>query len=172
MPLLKRLKLWPGNAAGLRFAALALMIAAMLVFPPEVSAGKIYQWKDAGGVVHFTDNPGEVPAKKRDTSQREVTPLSGTRASSSGQGVQSGREIWEAKCQACHVYNSDYKDNELTGIFSHIVNPDTKFPFAYDAVFDTLKNAVSGFGEGMPAVDISEEELKTLTQFLIESLKP
>ena len=154
--------------AGLCFALLALMMA----IPPYASAGKVYQWKDASGVVHFSDNPDDVPAKHRASSQREVAPLAGTVASSGGLGAPSGREVWVSKCQACHVYTSDIREEGNMGIFSFIINPQTRFPFADDVIFTSMKNAASGFGEGMPAVQVSDEELKSLTRFLVQAVKP
>jgi hypothetical protein len=45
-------------------------LAILLAFAPGAVAAGIYQWTDADGAIHFTDDPGKIPAKFRDTAQQ------------------------------------------------------------------------------------------------------
>ena len=161
MPEMRRVFAGPAAVA----AGLAVLLA---MIPAAARAGQIYQWKDAGGVVHFTDNPDEVPVQDRDKSRRDVEPLAGI-AAQAGTSIASadpGRKIWETKCQACHVYDNDSTEKGHTGLLKYILNPDTKFPYPDKAIFNSLQKGVRGNGEGMPAIDISDDDLRTLVQFL------
>jgi hypothetical protein len=40
-------------------------IAWMFLAPPRTSLADIYRWEDEGGVVHFTDDLGNIPQKYR-----------------------------------------------------------------------------------------------------------
>jgi len=53
----------PGFALGL-----------LLAFAPCAVAGAVYQWTDADGAIHFTDDPGRIPAKFRDTAEQLSPP--------------------------------------------------------------------------------------------------
>jgi mono/diheme cytochrome c family protein len=158
----KRRLAWPAAAA----AGLALMLLAS---PGAAVAGQVYQWTDANGVMHFSDNPDDVPVQDRDNSRREVQPLAGIapQEDTAAPGDDDdGRKIWESKCQACHVYDSNSTEKGHTGLLKYILNPETKFPYPDNVILNSLEKGVRGNGEGMPAIDISEDELKTLIVFL------
>ena len=158
----KRRLAWSAAAA----AGLALMLLAS---PGAAVAGQVYQWTDANGVMHFSDNPDDVPVQDRDNSRREVQPLAGIAPqedTASPGDDDDGRKIWESKCQACHVYDSNSTEKGHTGLLKYILNPETKFPYPDNVILNSLEKGVRGNGEGMPAIDISEDELKTLIVFL------
>jgi mono/diheme cytochrome c family protein len=148
----------------------AVVMALMLLAPagPRAWAQRIYQWKDAAGVMHFTDDQGAVPVQYRGQGKRDLEPLAGIGpAAGSDSATDSlGRRIWESKCQACHVYDSDSRQKGHTGLRSYILNPQTKFPYPEARIADALSKGVRGTGEGMPAIAISDKEMKALVQFL------
>jgi mono/diheme cytochrome c family protein len=146
-------------------AGLAVLVMAS---PPAARAGEIYQWKDASGVVHFSDNPDDVPVQDRGKSLRDVQPLAGiaTQTDTTATGDDDGRKIWESKCQACHVYDSNSTEKGHTGLLKYILNPDTKFPYPNSVIMNSLENGIRGNSEGMPAVSITDDEMKTLVDFL------
>jgi len=41
------------------------LIALLFLAPPRASLADIYRWEDDGGVIHFTDDIGNVPQKYR-----------------------------------------------------------------------------------------------------------
>lgn len=159
-----------GNACLWLLLLLAPFIT--MVHPTIAQATQLYQWKDASGVTHFTDNPAQVPAQYRHNSQRDVEPLAGINPQTgpAAIGGDPGRKVWEGKCQACHMYDSDGKEAGRVGLFSYLVDPETKFPFSVDVVMGSIKKAVKGTGEGMPAVNVSNDELKALAEFLVHQV--
>jgi len=49
---------------------LSVMIPLFLAVAPCALAGAVYQWTDADGAVHFTDDPGKIPKKFHDSVQQ------------------------------------------------------------------------------------------------------
>lgn len=65
-----RYHLSPRTVSKLPGFTLAVLLA--LVLP--AFAGAVYQWTDADGAVHFTDDPGKIPKKFRDSVQQLSPP--------------------------------------------------------------------------------------------------
>ena len=55
-------------------AKLLLAAALVLAVSPAVCHAEYYRYKDAKGVVHFTENPDEIPASQRPSSTRYTEP--------------------------------------------------------------------------------------------------
>lgn len=148
------------------------VLVALALSTAGAWAQRIYQWQDAAGVTHFTDDPGAVPLEYRGQGQRELEPLAGIGPSADTQGAGGGlgRKIWESKCQACHVYDSDSTQEGHMGLRSYILNPKTKFPYPEARITAVLRKGVRGTGEGMPAIEISDQEMKALVQFLVRQV--
>lgn len=49
------------------------VLAIVFALAPCALAGAVYQWTDADGAIHFTDDPGKIPKKFRDTV-KEIRP--------------------------------------------------------------------------------------------------
>jgi hypothetical protein len=47
-----------------------LSLGLVLAVAPGALAGAVYQWTDADGGIHFTDDPSTIPKKFRDTVQQ------------------------------------------------------------------------------------------------------
>lgn len=156
--------------AAVRPAVLALVMLALI--PASACAERIYQWQDAAGVMHFTDDPGSVPVQYRGQGQRDLEPLTGigSQAGTDGASGGLGRRIWETKCQACHVYDSAGSGKGHVSLRSYILNPQTKFPYPEARITQALRKGVRGTGEGMPAIEISDKEMKALVQFLAKQV--
>ena len=45
----------------IKLSSLASLISLLLIVSPVVDAAKVYKWVDKDGVIHVTDNPGEIP---------------------------------------------------------------------------------------------------------------
>ena len=157
------------SVSGACLVAGILMLTAAAIWPASALAERIYQWKDADGVTHFTDDVGAVPLQYRGQSQRDLEPLTGigSEADTGGADEGLGRRIWETKCQACHVYDSSGTQQGRKGLRSYILNPETKFPYPEATITASLRKGVKGTGEGMPAIEISEKEMKALVRFLV-----
>jgi hypothetical protein len=51
-----------------------LALVFMLVLPSAALAGAVYQWTDADGGIHFTDDPSKIPSKFRNTVEQLSPP--------------------------------------------------------------------------------------------------
>lgn len=49
------------------------LVALLISGAPTISSGQVYRWVDQGGVVHFTDNPQNIPDQYRNNAM-EFTP--------------------------------------------------------------------------------------------------
>ncbi|MEW6681874.1 MAG: DUF4124 domain-containing protein [Nitrospirota bacterium] len=56
-----------------KILGLALAVVITFSLAPAALAGAVYQWTDADGAIHFTDDPGKIPKKFRDTV-KEIRP--------------------------------------------------------------------------------------------------
>lgn len=147
-----------------------LMLSLLLAMAPATaSAAQIYQWKDANGVVHFSDNPDAVPVQDRGKSERQVEPLAGM-APPSGMSGDPGQIVWETKCASCHAYDNNSTERGHLGLLNYILNPDTKFPYPDDVIKSSLEKGIRGNGEGMPAIDVSDEQVNALVKFLAKAV--
>ncbi len=57
----------------MKYASLLLLVGWLLV-SSVVSAQEIYRWTDEKGVVHFTDDPTQIPEKYREKMKTEKIP--------------------------------------------------------------------------------------------------
>lgn len=145
---------------------------AWCIMPISYSkAVEIYQWTDDAGVAHFTDNPAAVPEKYRSNSARDIKPVESVKGAK-GDGVQvtassQGKQLWEQRCAACHDYDHwGWKDDKL-GLFREIIDRQSKYPKAEEEIFRRFRKAANGRLSDMPAVEVSDEELKSIIHYLV-----
>jgi len=140
-------------------------------------AAQIYQWKDASGVIHFSDNPNAVPPQYRKDSGRNIQELPATRVSESAASKANaparyrGREIWRSKCAECHYVSGNALKDGKRGLHRFIIDEQTNFPRDPEQVLPQFKYATSGRTSEMPPVDISDDELRAMIKYLAKSLK-
>ena len=149
---------------------LRLMIGILLMTccaAGVVHAVNIYQWKDSGGITHFTDNAMNVPEKYRKVAKREVNKLriSGSSEDAQGNPKALGEAVWLGKCASCHTTGENEKDKLGLGILT--VNQQTKFPATVEKIVPKLRWAASGRWSDMPSVDVTDEELKKIAKFIL-----
>jgi len=153
---------------------LLLASVFMLFFWATISeSGRIYQWKDAEGVTHFADNPMAVPAEYRSKSLRDVK---GVQTSGKGDQVAlstalsaTGAKLWREKCMECHTAKRQDADGKKS-LFSYIIDPVTRFPRERADIVGELEYATSGRTTEMDPVDISEDGLKAIAEYLRDSI--
>jgi len=145
-----------------------LVLSSMLCVLVSASlAATLYQWKDAAGHMHFTDNLSKVPAEHRSNSARDMRPLV---AASKVERVLDGRALYEAKCATCHVIG--YKnDGAREGLAWAIISDKTKYPQPPDKLFLIIREAVDGEVD-MPVMKISDKEVMAIANYLIKELNP
>jgi len=146
-----------------------LVFSLMLfVLGAEASAGTLYQWKDTSGHMHFTDNLSKVPVEYRANSPREMAPLKSSEKLVSK--PLDGRALYKAKCEACHVIG--YEDNGAReGLAWAIIDQTTLYPHTRDNLFASLRSVVDGSID-MPIVDINDDDLMAITDYLIKESRP
>lgn len=134
------------------------------VFAASASAAEIYQWRDKAGIVHFTDDPMQVPAGQRAEAAREVTPLPLQR----GAGI-SGKAAWKEKCALCHSPADSIGDK--LGLGRVAWPTDALNPVGADSLTEQLRYAASGRYSDMDRVDTDDEELEAIARYLISAQK-
>jgi len=148
-----------------------LLILPLIAFAPSTYAGAIYKWKDAAGMVHFTDNLNNVPAKYRKDKPlimgNGLPDVKSPEKSKVQLPTSEGGKLWNNKCSACHYLGNGQADG-LKGLGYLAVNPATKFPAHVEEILPDLRYAVSGRTSDMEEVGISDDELRTVAQYIID----
>jgi len=152
---------------------LFLIFGLMCMAPYAATAGKLYQWKDASGHVHFTDDQSQVPQQHLKGSARDVKPLatmSNPEETAAGKKYIDGKALYESQCAECHVPGFD-DEGRREGLGWTVINIDTKYPNTEDDLFNRLRYVVDG-GIDMPIVKISDDELRAIARYLIKTSSP
>jgi len=128
-------------------------------------AVEIYQWKDVGGVTHFTDNEMTVPEKYRKIAKRKVNKLRTSGGREGLKGKSLGEQAWLDKCASCHTTGENKKDK--LGLGALAVNQKTRFPATVEEIIPKLRSAANGSMSGMASLDVSNDELKQIAKFIL-----
>ncbi|MDX8410292.1 MAG: DUF4124 domain-containing protein [Mariprofundaceae bacterium] len=135
-------------------------------FAADSFAAEIYQWRDKAGIVHFTDDPMQVPADQRSGATRKLEPLP-LQHSSLG---SSGKDVWDEKCALCHSSDALGREGKL-GLGKIVWPPDALGPIGLKALIKTLRFAADGRYSDMGKVDTDDEELESIARHLLSVQK-
>jgi len=145
-----------------------ILLMVLFLVTPEIQASTIYQWEDGSGVVHFTDSEFKVPVEYRGKSARQLEALSNIdKASKVGvRTILDGKVLYERKCAVCHVlgFKNEGKREALAWA---IIDDNTKRPRSSRDLFMKMRRVVDGSID-MPVLDISDEDLMAITNYLIK----
>ena len=147
---------------------LRLMMGTLLMACCAVGAAHavdIYQWKDSGGITHFTDNAMNVPEIYRKAAKRKVNKLRVSGGSEGWGNRPKGAAAWLDKCASCHTTGENKKDK--LGLGTLAVNQKTRFPATIEEIIPKLRLAANGSLSGMASLDVSNEELKKIAKFIL-----
>ncbi|MBN4061333.1 MAG: hypothetical protein COB41_01195 [Proteobacteria bacterium] len=149
---------------------LRLMMGALLMACCAIGAAHavdIYQWKDSGGVTHFTDNAMNVPEQYRKIAKRKVNKLrtSGGKDTLKEKFKTLAEQAWFDKCAACHTTSENKKDK--LGLGALAVNQKTNFPATIEEIIPKLRSAANGGLSGMARLEVSNAELKKIAKFIL-----
>ncbi|MES0372559.1 MAG: DUF4124 domain-containing protein [Mariprofundaceae bacterium] len=151
-----------------------LLTLSLALYAVSSYAGEIYKWKDDAGIVHFTDNMNTVPAKYRNEKpliMKDASPVVKSAVKRPlSRSKSKGDVLWINKCAACHHLGKG-QVNGLKGLGYLAVNSVTKFPSLIDEILPDLKYATVGRTSDMEAVELSEDELRAVAQYIINSKK-
>lgn len=148
-------------------------LSSLLLIATSAAAAQIYQWKDSQGVVHFTDNPANVPAKYRSKSARDLKPLESVKSTDSVDKAKapvrlSGKKLWQQRCVSCHHLGQGFVGDK-PGLGELGINRTSKFRTQAKDVLRRLKSATSGRRSDMDKIDISDEELLVIAEYVIDT---
>ncbi len=141
----------------------------LCVFASPLLATTLYQWKDASGHMHFTDSLAKVPVEYRPNSARQMKPLKSASKDAKSK-VLDGRALYDNKCDSCHVIGYA-DDGAREGLAWAIIDQSTKYPHTRENLFRNLRGIVDGRID-MPIVDIGDDELMAITDYLIKESAP
>lgn len=148
-----------------------ILLGLLLAGAGLAQAAEIYQWKDAAGKVHYTDNPMNVPAQYRD-QKRDVRPLQGIETKGGGEipgrPVSEMKALWLERCASCH-HMGEGKKGGLVGLKFLIINRNTNFPNSTDAMVRRMRAAASGRIGDMDPIEISDADLLMIAQYLLDA---
>ncbi|RME83461.1 MAG: DUF4124 domain-containing protein [Zetaproteobacteria bacterium] len=132
-------------------------------------AGEIYQWRDAQGVVHFTDDPSRIPPE---AEPRRAHPERVIVMERKGGEAAPGMALFAQKCGACHVLFAD-EDPNKEPLADALRDPNANVSYSEKEIFAKIRAAARGEIEGsdMEPVEISDEELRAIARALAERLR-
>jgi len=149
---------------------LFLAVLAGLIIPDTGWCAKFYQWKDAAGITHFTDNPANIP-KKALATPRNLGAADVVRTEGSNQTLQeNGKKLWNARCASCH-FEGQGRKGKLRGLGQLTVNQATHFPATSNEMLAKLRPAVEGRTTDMTRMKISDEALLAIARYLLAAQK-
>lgn len=157
----------------MRAGQCGVLLALLVAGAGLVQAAEIYQWKDAAGKVHFTDNPMNVPAQYRN-QKRDVDPLKGIEVKGGGEiagrPVSESKALWLDKCASCH-HVGEGKSGKLVSLKFLTINRNTNFPSTPEEMFRRMREAADGRIGDMKAVEVADDELLLIAEYLLDTQK-
>lgn len=150
------------------------MFIILLLVGIQPVLGAVYQWRDVSGAMHFTDNPNQVPPQYRKNVVgglvETVAPPAGGNQVKSTARIPVKYKVWTEKCASCHHAGEETKGG-LQGLAHVTINQVTRFPATIDEVVRQLRFASNGRFSDMSRVDVSDDELRSIAQYLLSMNK-
>jgi len=154
-------------AASCKLAVIPLVFLIALTLWNAEAADKVYQWKDASGMTHFTNNPLQVPKEyrvKKRVMKSEV-PQGSSATHKLTRGL--GEKLWLSHCSSCHSVGRAGK----RPLASVVIDPVSHFARSPKVLSKLLRGAVDGRTTDMKGVNITDGELLEVTRYLIKMSK-
>ncbi len=151
--------------------ALLLVLAAIAAASPA-ETGEVYRWRDAAGVVHFTDDPSKVPPGARPVRAHPENLIVMERPSGTDEakGGADGEALFARRCAKCHVLFPE-EDPKKEPLLEVLTDPDTHAPRPLEEVVKTFRWAADGRFSDMDDIEISDEDLRRIAQALRARLR-
>ena len=144
------------------FVALALALPA--------AAGEVYRWRDAAGVIHFTDDPSRIPPDAQPVrAHPERLIVLENPAEKAAEG-EDGEALFAARCAKCHVLFPE-EDASKEPLVDALLDEKTHAPRPLEEVVKKLRMAADGRFSDMDALEISDEELRRIARFLLAQVR-
>jgi hypothetical protein len=81
-----------------------------------------------------------------------------------------GKLKWEAFCAACHFTGKEKERGKL-GLSRFMINDATRFPATQEQVVREFRRAANGSYSDMDDIEISDDELKLISAYLLDKQK-
>lgn len=148
------------------------LLAVMALACGSAVSAEIYQWRDAGGRIHFVDDPSKVPAKYREKAKRNVDGLPAISSENTSKAAveHEGKAKWEMYCAECHVAGQERERGKVS-LFPVLIDSGTKYPVSRSRAVWEFRRAADGHYSDMDAIDISDEELGLIAEYLLDMQK-
>lgn len=148
--------------------ALLVLGALLISMNSPITAAEVYKWTDSQGITHFTDSLNKVPLEYRSKKTIKLPVYS----SSAKEGTQRKKtpekyKVWFDKCASCHIASGG-ADGEIVSLTGKTINKTSLFPKTVDALMEDLRFAVSGRWSDMSKVDVTDEELNVIAEYLLK----
>lgn len=144
----------------------ALLIA--LLWTSELQAVELFEWHDAAGITHYTDNEVNVPTEYRKGGKRNVGKLQITGGRIERKQANSlGESVWQDKCISCHTIGAN--QGSKIGLSQLLINSKSNSPATMNEVVAMLSRASRGDLPKMAKVALSPKEIKYIAEFLLGS---
>jgi len=132
-------------------------------------ADRIYQWVDAAGIRHFTNNESNIPSQYR-VKVKDMKLQAVRVEAKKPPAVASGEKLWLERCAACHTPGLKDEGN-LRSLGLRVIDPATRFPRTPDVLSLIFRGAVEGRTTDMTRMEISDADLLEIAHYLIEYSK-
>jgi hypothetical protein len=138
---------------------LAMIIACHLSF-----AGEIFQWRDAAGHVHFTDDPAKVPWEYQDGASRQMKDYAPARKVAS----RHDKDVWKLHCAECH-HPGEGRVGDLRGLAGYALHEASdRFMKLPEQMLPDLRKAIEGRTTDMKPMSLDDNKLLAISRHLIQ----
>ncbi len=155
----------------IRMLLILAFCAALLGAGMNTGDAKVFSWKDAAGVVHYTDNQANIPQAYRKKAEADELPeLVVVDSGAKPAAPLTGAGVFANRCGKCHV--AAYEDKgEKIALLEKAVDRRTRMVLSDIELAAVLKRAADGRYSDMPGMEISRDDLLTIARFLIGKAK-
>jgi len=139
-------------------------VLVLWVIPAPADA-KIYRWVDESGVVHFGDEASQVQRKGEVVRPgSSINLVEGSADMRGASDVSDGKTLYLQRCSACHTLLQEEEDK--VSLLEVVVDHTSGFPRDVEQILKELKRAASGAFSDMDRLEIGEDELRRIAEYL------
>lgn len=156
---------------------LLAVLAGMLCAGALAVAGDVYRWRDASGVIHFTDDPSRIPPGARPVQAHperlivmEQPEAGRQKDGKENPGAEDGGALFAKRCGQCHVLFPE-EDPNKEALIEVLRDADTEAPRPLKEVVREFRRAADGRFSDMDAIEISDDELRAIAKALLAQLR-
>ena len=148
----------------IRLASAITAIVAMTFVCHLSLASEIFQWRDAAGHIHFTDDPSKVPWEYQDGAIRQLEDYAPTRKVAS----RDDKGAWKLHCAECH-HPGEGRVGDLRGLAGYTLHESSdRFMKLPEQMLPDLRKAIEGRTTDMKPMSLDDNTLLAISRHLIQ----